>query len=849
LPETISSSEGVSRRAGLFERDAATHGGSGSLLDLGLVVRRDLGVFLAIVGTLLAICLIYCLVAPNEYEATARVALRGTPASALALDRNESAPSGSFASGQVQLETLANVLRSDQLAWRVITKLKLYQSPLVSRSFVRKFPSFVAAKSDPDAEAYLLEEFEKCLTVQTIPRTLVVEVRFRAHSAALSKAVLNELIDAYQTQETEERVQATSASAGWLNGQLGELKARVEREDQQLTDFQKKHGILNAPETLGNGQPTDVEHSTGLSEVDALGRELVSATTDRILLEAEYRAAASADPEMVLALDPRAQAGGGFALALLQQLHAKRSDLEQEQTQLRIEHGPNFPRVVEIRSQMLDLDAQIKLEDAKLVARFRSALKTAGDREQLLRKQLSGATGAGMKLNEAELRYVGMRQEANASHDVYVRVMQQAEEAGLAAASRSSDLSVIDPARQPAKPIAPDLPLYMGITLFVSLWIALAVVLLRRSLNVRAMKAILLIVGAVLLHAVSHAQAPTPSTSGLPTGVARIPQSSETRSQPDAKVAPAVWAAPLGGAAGGVPVGVLLSALPMGAPISAGDLLTVTEAHMPDMHASVRVSSGGIITLALAGEVRVAGMDETAAAHAIEAALIDRGMLNRPQVTVLVTAYAGQDVTVLGEVVRPGVYSFPVHHRLLDLISTASGLNANAGRLVFITHREDVTNDSKADARLMRTVVLDPGGTDGSADHNPELFAGDTIQVSRVGLVFVVGDVIRPGGFPTDQVQTTTVLQALSLAWGPSQNALLNKAILIREQQSGRTVTTLNLKRMMRGQDPDMPIHDRDILFVPDSMAKNLWNRTMESVIQSAAGVSIYAGLVYSQRF
>jgi len=57
------------------------------------------------------------------------------------------------------------------------------------------------------------------------------------------------------------------------------------------------------------------------------------------------------------------------------------------------------------------------------------------------------------------------------------------------------------------------------------------------------------------------------------------------------------------------------------------------------------------------------------------------------------------------------------------------------------------------------------------------------------------------------------------------------------------------LKRILRGQDPDVPIGERDILFVPDSAAKNLWNRTMESVVQSTAGVSIYAGLVYSQRF
>ena len=55
--------------------------------------------------------------------------------------------------------------------------------------------------------------------------------------------------------------------------------------------------------------------------------------------------------------------------------------------------------------------------------------------------------------------------------------------------------------------------------------------------------------------------------------------------------------------------------------------------------------------------------------------------------------------------------------------------------------------------------------------------------MSRAGLVYVVGDVIRPGGFPVDPVQTPTVLQALSLAWGPSQNAALTKAVLIREQQ------------------------------------------------------------------
>jgi polysaccharide export outer membrane protein len=234
-------------------------------------------------------------------------------------------------------------------------------------------------------------------------------------------------------------------------------------------------------------------------------------------------------------------------------------------------------------------------------------------------------------------------------------------------------------------------------------------------------------------------------------------------------------------------------------------------------------------------------MDERAAAHAIETALVERGMLLHPQVTVLVTAFAGQDVSVLGEVARPGIYSYTVHHRLLDLISAASGLGPNAGRLVTIIHRDDPNR--------VLPVVLDPTVEENAAKHNPELMPGDIVQVSRAGLVYVVGDVIRPGGFPVDPVQGLSLVQALSLAWGPSQNAALSKALLIRERDGGRTVTTLDLKKLLRGIDPDMPIRDGDIVFVPDSAAKNLWNRTMESVVQSAAGVSIYAGMVYSQRF
>ena len=828
---------------GSVARAAAEPGQSAttSLRDLWQILWRRRRFIVSVEGCLLLLCLLYCLIAPNQYEAAARVELRTAPVSSLSLEPQETFASASILSAPIALETLASVLRSDRLAWRVITGLKLYQAPGFRGSFDRRFPGFNPDAPGPSAQAWLLGRFSRSLNVQTIPRTLLVEIRFRNRDAALSASVVNALIRAYGDQESESEIQATAQASGWLSAQLSDLKARVDRDQQRLTDFENQHSLVSTPEIQANGQPGETEHSSALLEIDELSRQLVTATTDRILSEAEYRAASQGDPEMVVASDPRLQTeSGNFATALLQQIHARRSDLELEQAQLSAEHGPSFPRVVEIGSQLQDLDRQKQAEDAKLVERFRSNWQTALDREQLVRKSLEQATDEGMKLNQAATEYAVMRQEANASHEVYMRVVEKTEEAGLAAGVHSSNISVVDYARQPVKPVAPDLPLNLGITFFVGLWLAAGVALLRESVGRSVTTAALFVLLAA--GAGTHAQAPTPSTSGLPSGVASFPQTQEKRSLPNPKEAPAIWNS--GGAQGtaGPPLpAAVQSSSPMPAPIAPGDFLDVSEYHTPEFHSAVRVSVNGTVTLPMIGEVDLSGTDEQAAARAIEAVLLAKGMLLHPLVSVLVTAYAGQDVSVLGEVTRPGVYPYTYHHRLLDLISAASGLSPNAGRLVNVFHQND--------PKTPHPIVLDPSGTDTASDHNPELSPGDIVQVSRAGLVYVVGDVIRPGGFAVDPVQGLTVVQALSLAWGPSQNAAAGKAVLIREQKGGRTMIALNLKRMLRGQDPDQPVQDRDILYVPDSVAKNLVNRTLESAIQSTIGVTIYSALVYSQRY
>ena len=671
-------------RAADARPSAATHNFSRSLPELWDVMVRWRRLIGSVVGGLLLACLLYCLIAPNQYEASGRVALRTSPASALNLQAVEAFGSASILSAPVQQETLANVLRSDQLAWKVITSLKLYQTPGFKGRFASKFPDFHPEAPSPDAQAWLLERFEQRLRVQTLPRTLLVQIRFRSRDAALSANVVNALIAAYGQQDSEARVQATAQASNWLGGQLKDLKARVDQNQQRLAAFQREHKLLTTPETLASGQPGETQHTSAVLEIDELGRQFVAASTDRILREAQYRAASEGDPELVIVSDPLLQSGSGsFGTALLQQIHARRSELQQEQAQLTIEHGPNFPRVVEIRRLLADLDQQKQAEDNKLVERFRSAWKTAVDRERLVRNNLDELTGQGMKANEAAIQYAAMREEANASHELYVRVLEKVEEAGLAAGVQDSNISVVDYARQPDKPVAPDLPLYLAITLFVGLWLAIGGAFLMESIrpssHSAASRAVLALLAIVLAGAASQAQAPTPALDGLPTGVARIPFTSTAKASASPAEAPAVWDSAGAPNQAGLPaLAGSQSASPMPAPIAPGDFLEVSEAHTPEFRSAVRVSPSGTVTLPMIHEVRIVGMDEQGAAHAIEAALVAQGMLLHPLVSVLVVSYAGQDVSVLGEVVRPGVYPYSLHHRLLDLISAASGLSPSA---------------------------------------------------------------------------------------------------------------------------------------------------------------------------
>ncbi len=805
-----------------------------------LYSRRKRFAWSLLVG-LVGLCFLYWALAPNQYEATATVSLRTQGMSLMSPELSEQVAAASILSTPMQLETLANELRSDRVAWRVIRSEKLYEKPAFRWRFLKKFPGFDVEHPSLEAESYLLEAFGRALTVRALPRTLLLEVKFRTRDPGLSAEVANAVVAGFQAEENRSRAASTEAAAGWLGEQLKGLTAEAVRDERELAAFERSHGLVSSAEGIGSGAAGPLPKDPEAVQLDELSRAVADATEERIEREALYREAAQGNPEQVLAANPEKQAvmgPGGAAMAL--QLQQKLSDARVELAQLEAEHGPNYPRVVELQRAVADIQKQIAAADASLTESFKRSWEAAVERERLLRKQFDVRTAQGTDQNETLVTYAVMRARVMAQRTLCEKVQTRIAEAGLTAGVHAPSIVVVDPAHAPFKPVSPNLPVDLAVTVVVGAWLALGGALLldaRERVRVAAVVAMLVMATAV------WAQAPIPNTQGLPTGVVHpVTDAPVGAAAPSREGAPVAWSGPGQGQGAAVEArAVTGNGVPMALPIAAGDFLEVTEFHTPEFHSQVRVAAGGTVDLPMVGAVALLGKSEQEAARAIEKALKDGGVLLHPQVTVLVTGAVGQDVSVLGEVTRPGVYAYTVHHRLLDLISAASGLSQTAGRLVNVYRRED--------SHTAHAVVLDPTGADAGREHNPELEPGDTVVVSRAGLVYVIGDVVRPGGFAVDPVQGLTVVQAVSLAWGATPSAAMSKAVLIHDQPGGRTLTTLNLKRMIRGQDPDLAVHDRDILFLPDSTAKELWKRSLESAIQSAVGVTIYAGLVYSQRF
>jgi polysaccharide export outer membrane protein len=244
--------------------------------------------------------------------------------------------------------------------------------------------------------------------------------------------------------------------------------------------------------------------------------------------------------------------------------------------------------------------------------------------------------------------------------------------------------------------------------------------------------------------------------------------------------------------------------------IGPGDEVEIAVYGAPDLSEHTRVSPEGNISMPLIGYVRVAGLTSSEAEGAIEGQLRQNNILNDPQVTVYVKEYTNSGVSVVGEVVKPGFYSLLGSHRLFDVLQAAGGLTEKAANQAVISHRgshESFTVELPRDPVKM-------------AQSNVEVSPGDTVVIPAAPIVYVLGEVNKPGGYVLNSTNGVTLLRVVAAAGGPTHDASVGNTKMLRKTPSGLKELPVPLKNIMQAKAPDMPVQAEDIIYVPRSRVK-----------------------------
>ncbi|MBI4166007.1 MAG: polysaccharide biosynthesis/export family protein [Acidobacteria bacterium] len=290
--------------------------------------------------------------------------------------------------------------------------------------------------------------------------------------------------------------------------------------------------------------------------------------------------------------------------------------------------------------------------------------------------------------------------------------------------------------------------------------------------------------------------------------------------------------------------------------VTPDDLLEIIVFDVPQMSRQYRVSPHGEIMFPLlAKPIMAAGKTPEQLSQAIANELRSAGMLSSPQVNVEVKESRLHSVAVTGAVKKPQIYQVFGRTTLLDVLSQAEGLAPEAGNTLVLTrgdaalrqfqprsssHSEGMTEE----VAKTTTVDLKRLMETGDPALNLEVYPGDRVTVQRAGIVYVVGAVNRPGGFPmSNDQEEITVLKAVALAQDVKATAIRSKAVIIRKNANfpdGREEIPVDLKMVLARRAPDPAMQPSDILFVPDSPGKKAMGRIAEAAVQATVGIIVW---------
>jgi len=289
--------------------------------------------------------------------------------------------------------------------------------------------------------------------------------------------------------------------------------------------------------------------------------------------------------------------------------------------------------------------------------------------------------------------------------------------------------------------------------------------------------------------------------------------------------------------------------------IGRGDAIAIQAFHCEEISRTWRVGEGGEINIPMVGTVQAAGLTVEALERELAAKL--KPFIQEPQVSVQITEYRSQPVTVTGAVERPGVVQMQGTKRLFDIMVMVGGPK-DAGESLTITRSEKNGTIPLPNARLQladegkfwtASLDLDDVQNRRSPEANVIMMPDDVINVERkqVKLVHIIGEVARPGSVELLSNDSVSITKLVAIAGGLTRSAAPKRAVIRKIGHEGirADVAVIDLKKVMAGHSADLELSGGDVVIVPSSQLATFLNATS----QSALNAGIFSSLQILARF
>jgi succinoglycan biosynthesis transport protein ExoP len=346
------------------------------------------------------------------------------------------------------LQTEVRILQSDSVLFQTGQSLNLLDRvrAVATTSNSEKKPALAKAEISPSDRRALIGFIRSRLKVTVLNGTNLVEIRYQDGDPRYSAAVVNRMVETYSDEDLRSRYERTMHVSGWLQTQLQNLQSEAKDAQQQLADYQRAHNIVG----------TDENSNLTLQTLSQLSSSVDNAEADRIMKEARLHDFESMSPNLV------AVVGDNPSVAALR---TQLETLETQLAQFSARYGPMHPKIIELQTQIKNVQAQIDSEVALARRQIRDEYEGAFGAEQALRKRLGAQEEAAYKLNEGAAQYAILRNQAELTRDLYDTLQMRLKEATVMAGLSATKITVVDIAQVPDLPVGPRKALVLGLGL------------------------------------------------------------------------------------------------------------------------------------------------------------------------------------------------------------------------------------------------------------------------------------------------------------------------------------------------------------------------------------------------